>query len=417
MPSPGKHSCTYRRGPAGRGRVLRRDRGEAGRPAEGGVAVCDRRLTLRACVVAVAYRLIAFEGGAIALAHRGVAPAERLVALGEHGGPPRKPPLPPLDGLAPLAQRVVALDRGCLRFEQRHVTLSNQPVALLRGSVALAPGVGEIPGDALALCRRLLGSRPERFPLLAQPCHLSLEPSRARLLGFQPLVQRLLADGPTALSLRLAGHRGQGDDDAWRHRQLDLPRIGRIALPGEGGDPGAPLLGGPGLVLQQRQQVARPILRLDGQRRPDEAQAAHAEPTARNLQPIITRELEALQLEGDPPPISTHGHTAYGDIDRPGQPSAGFRPQPARRSRRGARLDRRPGTLPQRLRGAVSTLRGGGPDRGRRAGGGQSRRAPPEHGRRSGAVLHSRSPASAGRCRAGPRTVAARSSVCRSGAP
>jgi hypothetical protein len=77
---------------------------------------------------------------------------------------------------------------------------------------------------------------------------------------------------------------------------LDLSGAGR---PGEGGQPGFAVVGGPGLVLEQRDRPPPGARGVQVQDRAHEAAAAQSVPAAGDLDPVLGRALEALELEVD----------------------------------------------------------------------------------------------------------------------
>ena len=98
---------------------------------------------------------------------------------------------------------------------------------------------------------------------------------------------------------RAATGRREHDDEARPHLELHgLDRL-LLALPGERGDPRLALVRRPRLVLEQRDQAPPAAGKLKVQHRAHEAPAAHAEPAARDLEPVARRPLEALDFEVD----------------------------------------------------------------------------------------------------------------------
>src|SRR6185437_9280717 len=216
-------------------------------------------------VVALVHRRVAFEGGLLelppgllALAQRGVALAGELLDL-----------LVLLAG--DLLETSLAAKRllGDLRGGRRLAGLGGvtraggfgellpEAVALADGFVALAPRGGQLgPGHRQlvlqpgVLRQQLVAIRLKRRGGLAELGGLLLEPARAQALA-------LVALGHRRLLARTCGRLGRElDHHARRHRQLDLTRVGRVALPRERGRPVAALLGRPRLVLEHGKQVA-----------------------------------------------------------------------------------------------------------------------------------------------------------------
>jgi hypothetical protein len=69
------------------------------------------------------------------------------------------------------------------------------------------------------------------------------------------------------------------------------------AVPAEGGDPGTIAVGRPGFVVEQGDQAAAAFAQADVERRADEPDPADAEPAAGDLQPVVSRPLEVVDLE------------------------------------------------------------------------------------------------------------------------
>ncbi len=104
----------------------------------------------------------------------------------------------------------------------------------------------------------------------------------------------------TPLGARLPARCGQVDDQPGADLQLGALDVARALRPGERGDPGLPVVRRPGLVLQQRDRApAGAAGRAQVEHGAHEAATAQAVPAAGDLDPVLVRPLEALELEVD----------------------------------------------------------------------------------------------------------------------
>jgi hypothetical protein len=98
--------------------------------------------------------------------------------------------------------------------------------------------------------------------------------------------------------LELAGRR-ELEDHVGRDLEAGGGDLLVWAAPGEGGGPLLLLDGRPRLVVKDGDQAPPPAAGAQGERGPHEPAPAHAEPTPAQLEALVARPLEALQLEGE----------------------------------------------------------------------------------------------------------------------
>jgi hypothetical protein len=100
--------------------------------------------------------------------------------------------------------------------------------------------------------------------------------------------------------MRLAARRREVDDEPRADLELRALHLPRALRPRERGQPGLAVVRRPRLVLQQRDRAAAGApAHVQVQDRTHEAAAAQAVPATRDLDPVVARSLEALELEVD----------------------------------------------------------------------------------------------------------------------
>ena len=151
-------------------------------------------------------------------------------------------------------------------------------------------------------------------------------PARARLAGPRRAWQRPLGGRLLPAALAGDGRDGQVDREAGSDGKLGRRELDRLALPREGGDPFVAVLGGPRLVVEDRQHAPLLVGRLHHEHGPDEAMAAQAVPAPGHLEAVARRPTRSDRPRSVTPLETTSGV----DMPRPAIAARGYPIRPAR---------------------------------------------------------------------------------------